>query len=82
MYHHLDFAGILHFAENLASPLDWSSMGLVDVNICTNALVDHNVVVMPVDPELVMIMVGIFNCPNAIKEITDWYKVCIIVFSC
>ena len=81
MYHHLDFAGILHFDENLVSPLDWSSMGLVDVNICTNALVDHKVVGMHDDPELV-IMVGIFNCPNAIMEITDWYKVCIIVLSC
>ena len=81
MYHHLDFAGILHFAENLASPLDWSCMGLVDVKICINALVDHKVVVMPADPELV-IMVGIFNCPNAILQITDWYKVCIIFLSC
>ena len=62
---------------NLASP----SMGLVDVNICINALVDHKVVVMPADPELV-IMVVIFNCPNAIMEITDWYKVCIIFLSC
>jgi hypothetical protein len=81
VYHHLDFAGILHFVENLASPLDGSSMGLVDVNVCINALVDHKVVVMPADPELV-IMVGIFNCPNAILQITDWYKVCIIFLSC
>ena len=55
-------------------------MGLVGVNIVINALVDHKVVVMPAGPELV-IMVGIFKCVNAIMEITDWYKVCIIVLS-
>ena len=38
-------------------------MGQVEGSICINALVDHEVVVMPADPELV-IMVCIFNCPN------------------
>ena len=66
--------------ENLASPLDWCCMGHVHVKICINALVDHKVVVMPADPELV-IGVVIFNCPNAIMEIFDWYKVCIIFLS-
>ena len=80
MYHHLDFVGILHYVVNMASPLDWSCMGLVYVKICINALVDHKVVVMPADPELVFRVV-IFNFPDAIMEITDWYKVCIIVLS-
>ena len=70
---------ILHFAWNLAGLLDCSSM--VDGCICINALVDHELVVVPADLEMV-ILVGIFYCPNAIMEITDWHKVCISVIGC
>ena len=41
---------MLYFAENLASLLDWSSIG--------PALVDHEVIVMPVDYSELVIMIS------------------------
>ena len=63
----------------MAGPLDLSIMGQVDVDICIIALVVE-LIVMLVDPRLVNI-VDIFDCPNAIIEISDLRKVCISVLS-